>query len=245
MNHIQEGQRVPEVRLRVRESGRWSELSTAELFAGRRVVVFGLPGAFTPTCSTSHVPRYEELAPELARHGIDEVICVSVNDAFVMEAWGRDQGALRVRLLPDGNGALTDALGFLVGKEELGFGKRSWRYSMVVRDGVVEKLFVEREVPGDPYDVSDADTMLRYVSHDAPRVAPLDVVLVTKPGCSHCTRARAMLTEAGIAWEEVRSTPRILRALSGLGTTPQVFVDGAHVGGADELGAWLASRVTR
>ncbi|AKF04869.1 glutathione peroxidase [Sandaracinus amylolyticus] len=241
MEPIGEGQRIPDLTLRVRESGQWKDLTTRELFGGRTVVVFGLPGAFTPTCSTSHVPRYEELAGELAQHGVDEIVCISVNDAFVMEAWGRDQGVERVRLLPDGNGDLTRALGFLVDKRELGFGPRSWRYSMLVEDGVVKKLFVEKEIAGDPYDVSDADTMLRYVAHGA-SPSPLDVAMLTKPGCTHCARARDLLTKAGLRWQEVRSTPRLLRAMAGAATTPQIFVDGTRIGGADQLEQWLAKR---
>jgi peroxiredoxin/glutaredoxin len=241
MNPIREGQRIPDVTLRAREDGQWKDVTTKDLFAGKRVVVFGLPGAFTPTCSTSHVPRYEELAPELAAKGVDEILCVSVNDAFVMEAWGRDQGVSRVKLVPDGNGILTEALGLLVDKSAVGFGKRSWRYSMLVSDGVVEKTFIEEERPGDPFDVSDADTMLRHLSGGAER-ADLDIVMVSKPGCAHCARARKMLEEAKLPFAEVKSTPRILRALSGRGTTPQIFAGGKHIGGADELATWLASR---
>ncbi|MEY3255587.1 MAG: hypothetical protein RLZZ29_718, partial [Cyanobacteriota bacterium] len=110
---------------------RWQDWTTEQLFAGKRVVVFSLPGAFTPTCSTSHLPRYEELYDEFKRLGVDEVICVSVNDAFVMYQWGKQQGAQKVFLLPDGNGEFTRKMGMLVDKSNLGFGMRSWRYSMV------------------------------------------------------------------------------------------------------------------
>ena len=99
-----EGQRVPQMTFRTREKGEWRDVTTDDLFKGRTVVVFGLPGAFTPTCSTSHLPRYDELAPVFAQNGVDEIVCLSVNDGFVMEAWGRDQGAKRVRLIGDGNG---------------------------------------------------------------------------------------------------------------------------------------------
>ncbi|MDQ3034231.1 MAG: glutathione peroxidase [Myxococcota bacterium] len=241
MQIIAEGQRIPDLSLRVREDGQWKDVTTGELFAGRTVVVFGLPGAFTPTCSASHVPRYEELASELLRCGVDEIACVSVNDAFVMEAWGAQQSVEKVRLLPDGNGDLTRALGLLVDKRDLGFGPRSRRYSMLVKDGVVAKLFVEKDAPGDPYDVSDADTMLRYLTDDAPP-RPLDIAMVSKPGCAHCARARTLLKKAGLSWQEVPSTPRVLRAIAGASTTPQVFVDGQRIGGADQLEAWLAKR---
>ncbi|BAZ88689.1 peroxiredoxin [Cylindrospermopsis raciborskii] len=146
---------------------RWQDRTTQQLFAGKRVVVFSLPGAFTPTCSTSHLPRYEELYDEFKSLGVDEVICVSVNDAFVMYQWGKQQGAQKVFLLPDGNGEFTRKMGMLVDKSNLGFGMRSWRYSMVVNNCHIEKMFVEPgyedNCPTDPFEVSDADTMLKYL----------------------------------------------------------------------------------
>jgi len=146
---------------------RWQDVTTADLFAGKRVVVFSLPGAFTPTCSTSHLPRYEELYAEFKALGVDSVICLSVNDAFVMYQWGLKQGAKNVFLLPDGNGEFTRKMGMLVEKSNLGFGMRSWRYSMVVNDGAIEKTFIESDYgdncPTDPFEVSDADTMLAYL----------------------------------------------------------------------------------
>jgi thioredoxin-dependent peroxiredoxin len=146
---------------------RWQDRTTQEIFGGKRVIVFSLPGAFTPTCSSTHLPRYEELYDELKGLGIDEIYCVSVNDAFVMFQWGKNMGAEKVKLLPDGNGEFTRKMGMLVDKSNLGFGLRSWRYSMVVNDGAIEKVFAE---PGhsdncetDPFEVSDADTMLAYL----------------------------------------------------------------------------------
>lgn len=235
---IIEGQRVPEVTFRVREGATWLDVTTADLFADKTVVVFSLPGAFTPTCSSAHVPRYEELYDALQDAGVDDVLCMSVNDTFVMNAWKEDQGADRVVFVPDGNGEFTKAMGLLVDKAQIGFGPRSWRYSMLVKDGVIEKMFIEPEVGGDPYGVSDADTMLKYLGG----TAPADITLFTKPGCSHCERAIAALEEAGLEWDELPTSPRILRSLPGAGTTPQVFIDGKHVGGADELIAWLAKR---
>ena len=145
----------------------WKELTSADVFAGKRVVLFALPGAFTPTCSTSHLPRYEELHDRFRGHGIDAVICLSVNDAFVMYQWGLDQKADKVFLLPDGNGEFTRKMGMLVDKENLGFGMRSWRYAMVVENGEIEKMFIE---PGfadnhadDPFEGSDADLVLAYL----------------------------------------------------------------------------------
>jgi len=145
----------------------WKDLTSDDVFGDKRVVLFALPGAFTPTCSTSHLPRYEELHDRFRGHGIDAVICLSVNDAFVMYQWGLDQKADKVFLLPDGNGEFTRKMGMLVDKENLGFGMRSWRYAMVVENGEIEKTFIE---PGfadnhadDPFEVSDADSVLAYL----------------------------------------------------------------------------------
>ena len=174
-------QRVPDVvfKTRVRDESvagdnpyRWENKTTADLFGGKRVVVFSLPGAFTPTCSSNHLPRYDELFDEFRAQGIDDIICVSVNDAFVMFQWGRHIGNKNIHLLPDGSGEFTRKMGMLVDKDNLGFGMRSWRYSMLVDDGNIEKMFVE---PGfsdncetDPFEVSDADTMLAYLRGSQP-----------------------------------------------------------------------------
>ncbi|MEI7430467.1 MAG: peroxiredoxin [Betaproteobacteria bacterium] len=145
----------------------WKDLSSKEIFDGKNVVVFSLPGAFTPTCSTSHLPRYEELYAEFQSLGVDAVVCVSVNDAFVMFQWGKSQNAKNVFLLPDGNGEFTRKMGMLVDKNNLGFGQRSWRYSMYVENGEIKKLFAESgfsdNCPTDPFEVSDADTMMKYL----------------------------------------------------------------------------------
>ena len=145
----------------------WKDLTSEDIFDGRRVVLFALPGAFTPTCSTSHLPRYEELYDDFMARGVDEVICLSVNDAFVMYQWGKSQNAEKVFLLPDGNGEFTRKMGMLVDKQNLGFGRRSWRYAMVVHDGEIEKMFIEEGFGdnhrADPFVVSDADTVLDYL----------------------------------------------------------------------------------
>ena len=145
----------------------WKSLSTDDIFKGKKVIVFSLPGAFTPTCSTSHLPRYEELYEEFKAKGIDAIVCISVNDAFVMYQWGLSQKAENVFLLPDGNGEFTRKMGMLVNKENVGFGMRSWRYSMLVDNGEIAKVFSEDgfgdNCPTDPFEVSDADTMLNYI----------------------------------------------------------------------------------
>ena len=239
-----EGQKIPGVTFRTRRDHEWVDVSSEEIFAGKSVIVFSLPGAFTPTCSSSHVPRYNQLVPAFKAKGIDEVICVSVNDAFVMNEWQRSQKADRLTFLPDGNGEFSDAMGLLVGKQDLGFGRRSWRYSMLVRDGVVEKMFIEPEEPGDPFSVSDADTMLKYL--DPASEFPHDVAVFSRDGCPFCVRAKGMLEDAGIEFEELvlnrDYTDQTLRAVSSNTTYPQVFIDGQLIGGSDHLEEWLANR---
>ena len=241
-----EGKRVPNVTFRTRRDHDWVDVTSDDIFAGKTVVVFSLPGAFTPTCSSSHVPRYNQLVPKFQALGVDDVICVSVNDAFVMNEWKRAQNADRVTFLPDGNGEFTEGMGLLVGKEELGFGRRSWRYSMLVRDGVVEKMFIEPEEPGDPFHVSDADTMLKYLDSDIE--LPYDVAVFSREGCPFCVRAKGLLNEAGIEFEELvlnqDYTDRTLRAVSSNTTFPQVFINGDLIGGSDDLEAWLKERTT-
>jgi len=238
-----EAQRVPEVSFRLRENNEWKTVTTDDLFRGKTVIVFSLPGAFTPTCSSTHLPRFNELAGVFKAHGVDDIVCVSVNDTIVMNEWKKDQAAENVRLIPDGNGEFTAGMGMLVDKRELGFGQRSWRYSMLVKDGVVEKMFIEPEQPGDPFEVSDADTMLRYVApHARP---PQQIALLTKPGCPFCQEAKDLLRAQGLAFSEVpledRVRLRVVSALTGATTTPQVFVDGRLLGGTDALKGWLGS----
>ncbi len=234
-----EGQRVPDVTFRTRVDGRWVDVPSASLFAGKKVVLFALPGAFTPTCSSSHVPRYHELLPDLHARGVSEVVCLSVNDAFVMAEWAEHQHASGITFLPDGNGEFSEKMGMLVDKSSLGFGKRSWRYSMLVDDGIITKMFIEPEKDGDPFEVSDADTMLKHLDPNAK--APSDVVLFGKAGCSFCAKAKRLLAARGMAYEEIAASPRNLRAVSGKATTPQIFIDGRYVGGAEELEALLGA----
>jgi len=238
-----EGQRVPNVTFRTRTDSEWRNVTSDEIFGGKTVIVFSLPGAFTPTCSSSHVPRYNQLAPTFRRLGVDDIVCLSVNDAFVMNEWKASQHADDITFIPDGNGEFTDGMGLLVGKEDLGFGKRSWRYSMLVRDGVVEKMFIEPEQPGDPFEVSDADSMLSYLAPNAAK--PLNVTVFSRAGCPHCARAKSLLRNAGIDFEALELnneySDRTLRAVSGAKTVPQVFVNGQLIGGADALEQWLGS----
>ncbi len=236
-----EGQTIPAVTFRLRTDGEWATVTSDDLFANKNVVLFALPGAFTPTCSSTHLPRFNELAPVFRTLGIDTIICVAVNDPFVMEAWGKDQESSNVFLLPDGNGEFTEKMGLLVDKSDLNFGKRSWRYSMLVRDRKIEKMFIEPQEPGDPFKVSDADTMLRYIDPKAKQ--PDQVAILTREGCSFCAQAKRRLTEARIEFVEiplhhtVRS--KAVGAIAGAGTVPQLFVNGRLIGGSENIEAYL------
>jgi peroxiredoxin len=167
------GRKLPEAtfKTRVRDESvggpnpyRWQNTTTDDYFKGKRVVLFSLPGAFTPTCSTYQLPDFEKLHDAFREAGIDEIYCISVNDAFVMNAWGKQQGLKNVKLIPDGTGEFTRKMGMLVSKDNLGFGMRSWRYAAIVEDGVVEAWFEE---PGfadncetDPYGESSPQNLL-------------------------------------------------------------------------------------
>jgi len=242
-----EGQLVPQVDFRLRQDGEWKTVSSEELFAGRNVVVFSLPGAFTPTCSSTHLPRYNALVRVFREHGIDQVICIAVNDPFVMEEWGKEQECGDVLLLPDGNGAFTEAMGMLVDKADLNFGKRSWRYSMLVRDRRIEKMFIEPQKEGDPFEVSDADTMLAYLDPQAKK--PPQVAILSRKGCPHCARAKQALRDAGYDYADidlpVAVRSKALGAIAGAGTVPQVFIDGELIGGSEQLDDWLKAHPGR
>ncbi len=235
-----EGSTVPRVTFKVLRDGQLKTVSSDDLFKGRRVALFALPGAYTPTCSTGHVPRFVELAPELRKHGVDEIVCVSVNDPYVMDAWQREQNAGAITFIPDADAEFTTAMGMLVDKSAAGLGKRSWRYSMVVTDGRIEKMFIEPEKPGDPFEVSDADTMLRYLD---PARKLGNVTLFARHGCPFCESAHRMLEERGIPHERIFLGDGIsmssVRAASGAAKVPQVFIDGKLIGGSDALAAFL------
>ena len=169
---MKQGVKVPNVTFKVRvqnEDGEygWQDMTTEDIFAGKKVAVFSLPGAFTPTCSSTHLPGYEEAYDKL-KSFVDEVYCISVNDSFVMNAWAKELGIENVKFIPDGTGAFTRQMGMLVCKDHLGFGDRSWRYSMVCDDGVC-RLFNEEQGRNDtgedqdPFEVSDAGTLLKQL----------------------------------------------------------------------------------
>ena len=171
------GKKLPDVtfKTRLRDDSlegpnpyRWADRTTADTFAGKRVVLFSLPGAFTPTCSTYQLPDFEKLYADFAERGIDEIYCISVNDAFVMNAWGRGQDLDKVKLIPDGSGDFTRRMGMLVRKDNLGFGLRSWRYAAIVDDGVVEAWFEEPGISDDcetdPYGESSPQNILEKLT---------------------------------------------------------------------------------
>ncbi|THD74984.1 peroxiredoxin [Thalassobius vesicularis] len=181
---MQAGLKLPDVtfRTRVRDESvggpnpfRWQDMTTADYFAGKRVILFSLPGAFTPTCSTYQLPGFEKMAAEFAEKGIDEIYCMSVNDSFVMNKWAQDQGLANVKVIPDGSGEFTRKVGMLVAKDNLGFGMRSWRYAAIINNGIVEAWFEE---PGradnfgaDPYGESSPENLMRYLDAQATGVA--------------------------------------------------------------------------
>lgn len=182
---MKEGMQVPSVtfKYRVRTDGHpityvdttngnanpfdWKDITTEDIFSGKRVVVFSLPGAFTPTCSTYQVPGFEEHYDEIREMDVDEVYVISVNDTFVMRQWMIHQGVQKLQFIPDGSGVFTKGMDMLVSKDNLGFGDRSWRYAMVVNNGVVEKTFVEPgkedECPTDPYGESSPENVVAYL----------------------------------------------------------------------------------
>ncbi len=235
------GQNVPQVDFPVRHNFQWTKWSTDKLFANKTVVVFSLPGAFTPTCSSSHLPRYDQLAPALKANGVDEIYCISVNDTFVMNAWAEDLKIENVKMLPDGTGSFTEGMGMLVDKSAIGFGKRSWRYSMLVKNGVIEKMFIEEETPGDPFGVSDADTMLKHLNADAK--ATESIVILSKTTCPFCKKAKELLDEKGMKYEEIiigkDATHITTRALTGDAGVPKIFIDGKLIGGSSELEEYI------
>ncbi|WP_170403418.1 peroxiredoxin [Ruegeria arenilitoris] len=146
---------------------RWEDKTTTDYFAGKRVILFSLPGAFTPTCSTYQLPGFEDNYEAFKAKGVDEIYCMSVNDSFVMNKWAQDQGLKNVKAIPDGSGEFTRKMGMLVDKSNLGFGMRSWRYAAIINDGVVEAWFEEPGLmdncPEDPYGVSSPENLMKHL----------------------------------------------------------------------------------
>jgi glutaredoxin-like protein len=160
-----------------------------------------------------------------------------------MEAWGRAQNVKNIILIPDGNGEFTEKLGMLVDKADLGFGRRSWRYSMLVHDGTIEKMFIEPDKPGDPFEVSDADTMLRFIDPDVE--LPDEVTIISKPGCPFCLKAKKLLRDHGLQYEDIELgggvSYKSLRNLTGHSTAPQIIINGKIINGLEELEGYLGN----
>ena len=148
----------------------WVNVTSMEYFGDKRVILFSLPGAYTPTCSTYQLPDFEKLAPEFKKIGIDDIYCMSVNDSFVMNAWAKSQNLQNVKVIPDGGGEFTRQMGMLVRKDPEGFGYRSWRYAMVINDGVVEKIWEEPgkqdDCPTDPYENTKPQDILKELKEE-------------------------------------------------------------------------------
>ena len=166
--YVEEGQAVPVVTFQTREDGDWKQVTSYELFGNKKVVLFALPGAFTPTCSTFQLPGFESMYSQFQEAGIDDIYCLSVNDTFVMNAWAQAQGIEKVKMIPDGSCEFTDQMGMAVAKDNLGFGVRSWRYAAVITNGVLEKLFEEDGQEDDhkldPYEESTPEAVLEYLT---------------------------------------------------------------------------------
>jgi glutaredoxin-like protein len=188
------------------------------------------------------VPGYVARLKSFQDAGIDDVICLSVNDPFVMEAWQRSEKAQGVHFVADPFGEFTQGMGMGVDHRDALLGTRSWRYSMLVDDGRIEKMFIEPDVPGDPFEVSDADTMMKHLRPNQKEMGP--VLVLARHGCPYCAKAKQMLDERGITFDAVYLGDELsmmgVKAAAGAATVPQVFVDGKLIGGSEHLEAFLA-----
>ena len=160
----QEGKRIPYTAFKAFKNDQWIDITTDDLFANKTIVAFSVPGAFTYPCSPLQVLGFNEYADLFKANGVDDIICIAVNNTFVLDEWAKEERADRIHFIPDSNGDFARQMGMLVDLSELGLGERSWRYSMLVRDMLIEKMFIEPDEPGDPCAVSDADTMLDYIN---------------------------------------------------------------------------------
>jgi peroxiredoxin/glutaredoxin len=238
------GSRVPAVELAELRDGNVRRISSTDLFNGRKVILFALPGAFTPTCSTAHVPGYVARLKDFHSAGINDVVCLSVNDPYVMEAWQRSEKAQGVRFIADPYAEFTDAMGMSIDHRDASLGTRSWRYSMLADNGHIEAMFIEPDLPGDPFEVSDADTLWRYLRPG--QQAQGSAFMLARHGCPHCARAKELLERSSITFEAIylgdELTMQGVKAASGAATVPQIFIEGKLLGGADQLSAYVSQR---
>lgn len=241
------GSRIPAVELVELREGNVARIGTEELFSGRRVIVFALPGAFTPTCSTAHVPGYLARLKDFHEAGIDDVICLSVNDPYVMDAWQRAEKAEGIRFIADPFGEFTESMGMLADHRGESLGNRSWRYSMLVENGMIEAMFIEADGPGDPFEVSDADTLWKHLRPNDKRAG--SAFMLARHGCPHCARAKALLDKNDIQFEAIYVgegvTMQGVKAASGSATVPQIFIGGKLIGGADDLMEYISRQGAR
>lgn len=227
----------------IRQAGQWHKKDfQTDVLHGKKVIIFGLPGAFTPTCSSSHLPRYEQLYDTFKAQGIDEIWCLAINDTFVMNAWAKHQGVSKVKMLPDGNGSITRILGMTTQKTDLGFGDRAWRFSILINNGVVEQHFIENpnSKEADPFEVSDADTMLNAINPIA--LKPTDVMVFTKTDCTFCLELKKALKSSNTPHTEIvlpdSSRNATLRAILGPQanhTVPLAFINGSPFQGSQPI----------
>jgi peroxiredoxin/glutaredoxin len=233
------GEQIPAVQLAELREGVLQRVFAPDLFAERRVIVFALPGAFTPTCSAAHVPGYLARLKDFRAAGIDAVVCIAVNDPYVMDAWQRSERAEAIRFLADPQAEFTAAMGMAVDHRDILLGTRSWRYSMLVNDGRIEKMFIEPDIAGDPFVVSDADTMWRYLSPDHGEAE--SALMLARRGCPFCARAEELLRRHDVSYEVIHLGEELsmqgVKAATGAATVPQVFIAGKLIGGSDAITA--------
>jgi peroxiredoxin/glutaredoxin len=236
------GEQVPAVQLAELKDGNVQRIFTPDFFAGRRIVLFALPGAFTPTCSSAHVPGYLARLKDFRDAGIDEVVCLAVNDPYVMDAWQRAEKAQGIRFLADPNGEFTQAMGMSVNHRDNLLGTRSWRYSMLVENGNIETMFIEPDVAGDPFVVSDADTLWRYLRPH--QKGSESALVLARHGCPYCARAKDLLRRNNVSFDAIHVGDDLsmqgVKAATGAATVPQVFIAGRLIGGAEQLAAHFA-----
>lgn len=239
------GQRIPTFEFFMFIGDQWVSRTTEQLFGNSRVVVFAIPGAFSPVCSTQHLPRYNELYETFRSYGVEEVYCLAVNDSFVLNAWKKAERADNIVMLPDPDGEFTRRLGFLVNRNEVCLGNRSWRYSMVINNGIIEKMFIEKGDQGtDPYGESSAENMLKYLNPDAE--LPPSITIFSKVSCQVCAQIKSMLEQHHLQYEELHLneeyTVKTAKALTGpADDLPVVFINGTKISKVEELEAYLST----
>lgn len=237
------GHKIPFVSFRMWENNHWVTKTTAELFKNKRIILFALPGAFTPVCSSLHLPGYNELYATFRALGIDDMFCLSVNDSFVLNEWKKAEKADHITMLPDVEGEFSKKLGMMSNASDMCLGNRSWRYSMVVYDGIIEKMFIEPDGSMETYGESSAEKMLNYLDPDAE--LPKSVALFSKSNCPVCTEIKTVLKSLDVVFEEHLLNQdfslKTVKALVGAADLPVVFIDGKRFQDIDDMTLFLRS----